>query len=91
MAVVNVNEYEDKTVFIIYDPLRYGVKDLSWEVEIPHDEDLRSKLPKITKKELENLPYNKYEHKEMEKFQVPKVTDIIFIKHYLVNRVSDLL
>lgn len=82
MVVEKTQQLENKTIFFIYEPTRYGEPDASREEIIPHDSNYRPKLLLVSKKEIENLPNDKYDRKEMQKFKVPKVGTVVFINDF---------
>jgi hypothetical protein len=84
MPIEEVKQVVSKTVFSIYEPQRYGpgTKYPYRTLEIPHDERYRLRIPVIEKLRVENPQKNSVNREEVEKFSVPGVGEVFFIKSF---------
>lgn len=80
--VVETKQLNDKTVFSIDEPHRYGEPDKFREIIIPHNSEYKSQLPSIKKERIENPRQDKDYYEEIQTFEVPEIGTIVFIKNF---------
>ncbi len=85
MTVEKVQHQDGKTIFTITSPTRYGVADVEEEIIVSHDPAELNQLPRITDKDIINLPNDPYGPgvEEIDAYsQLPGGTILVFKRVY---------
>lgn len=85
MGITKVEYLQNKVVFHIYEPTKYGEKDAYRNVKVYFDEQSIQEIPIITTEALGKIKQNSTdgsEKVEIEQFEIPLAGTIVFLKEF---------